>query len=46
MATHPEIQRKCQEELQSIFGDDDRLATSQDLASMRYIELCLKEGLR
>ena len=28
MATHPEIQKKCQDELQTIFGDDDRLATA------------------
>ena len=46
MASHPEVQRKCQEELQTIFGDDPRAATSQDLANMRYIEMCLKESLR
>merc|ERR1712112_338570 len=38
LATHPEIQSKCQEELDSIFdGDQIRSATSQDLAKMKYI---------
>ena len=47
LATHPEIQRKCQEELDSIFeGDRTRPATSQDLSKMKYVESCLKEALR
>merc|ERR1711892_675591 len=47
LATHPEIQRKCQEELDTIFhGDTARPPTSQDLSSMKYIECCLKEALR
>ena len=47
LATHPEIQRKCWEELNDIFdGDQDRAATSEDLARMKYLESCLKESLR
>ena len=47
MASHPEIQKRCQDELYTIFGEDtSRPATSQDLANMKYIEMCLKEGLR
>ena len=47
MASHPEIQEKCQEELRDIFGEDaERAATSGDLASMKYLEMCLKESLR
>ena len=45
LATHPDIQTKCQEELQTIFGNDQRSATSQDLANMKYIEMCLKVGI-
>ena len=47
MASHPETQEKCHEELRHIFVDDrDRSATSGDLANMRYLELCVKESLR
>ena len=47
MASHPEIQEKCQEELRDIFGEDtERAATSGDLANMKYLEMCLKESLR
>ena len=46
LASHPEIQQRCQEELQTIFGDDLRPATSKDLSSMKYLEMCLKESLR
>ena len=44
---NPDIQKKCHEELDSIFGDDkDRPLTMQDLRQMKYIEACIKEGLR
>jgi len=47
LATHPEIQARCHKELDTIFsGDQDREATSQDLAEMKYLESCLKESLR
>ena len=41
LASHPEIQQRCQEELQTIFGDNLRPATSKDLSNMKY----LKESL-
>ena len=38
---------RCQEELDAIFqGDQDRPATSEDLAAMKFIECCLKESIR
>ena len=47
LAAHPEIQRRCQVELDTIFGEDrERPATSQDINKMKYIDLCLKEALR
>jgi len=47
LATHPHIQDKCQEELDQIFDEDqDRSITSQDLASMKYLDSCIKESLR
>jgi len=47
LATHPDVQRRVQEELDEIFeGDQERAATSQDLAAMKYVECCLKESLR
>merc|ERR1719369_1420132 len=47
MAGHPEIQARCQEELDSIFGgDQERSITSQDIAAMKYLDCCLKESLR
>ena len=47
LATHPEVQDRCLEELETIFGgDQERPATSQDLAAMKYLETCLKESLR
>ena len=46
MASHTEIQEKCQAELDSIFEGSDRMATTADLANMKYLESCLKESLR
>ena len=40
------VQRKCQEELDTIFGDSDRLATNTDLSRMKYLTACVKESLR
>ena len=45
-ALHPDIQRRAQAELDEIFGDDDRGATSEDLSRMKYLEQCIKESLR
>ena len=46
LATHPDIQRKCQEELDEIFKGSDRFAETADLTQMKYLESCLKESLR
>ena len=46
MASHNEIQERCQAELDSIFEGSDRIATTVDLANMKYLESCLKEALR
>ncbi|KFD57384.1 hypothetical protein M514_01895 [Trichuris suis] len=42
----PDIQARIHEELDSIFGDDDRDATFEDLKAMTYLECCIKEVLR
>ncbi|XP_041971595.1 cytochrome P450 4C1-like isoform X2 [Aricia agestis] len=46
LANHSDIQNKIVEELHGIFGNDDRDATMDDLAAMKYLELCLKESMR
>ena len=47
LAHHPESQRKVQEELDEIFGDDpERKVTSEDLNKMKYLDMCFKESLR
>lgn len=40
------FQDKIFEELKSIFGNDTRDATTDDLAAMKYLDLCVKESLR
>eukprot|EP00090_Calanus_glacialis_P026770 TRINITY_DN42081_c0_g1_i1.p1 TRINITY_DN42081_c0_g1~~TRINITY_DN42081_c0_g1_i1.p1 ORF type:complete len:495 (+),score=97.38 TRINITY_DN42081_c0_g1_i1:91-1575(+) len=40
------IQKKCQEELDGIFGSSARAATSEDLVRMKYLTACIKESLR
>ncbi|VDM63508.1 unnamed protein product [Angiostrongylus costaricensis] len=42
----PECQRKVHEELDSVFGDSDRLPTPEDLRNLVYLEKCIKESLR
>ncbi|NP_001351145.1 cytochrome P450 4g15-like [Halyomorpha halys] len=46
MAARPDIQEKCVEEVQRIFGDSNRPVTFQDTLEMKYIERCLMETLR
>uniref|UniRef100_A0A914X3Y5 Uncharacterized protein n=1 Tax=Plectus sambesii TaxID=2011161 RepID=A0A914X3Y5_9BILA len=43
---HPYIQKKIFAELDEIFGDSDRPITPDDLKEMKYLERCIKEGLR
>lgn len=46
LATHPECQEKCMDELNYIFGNDNRVPTMKDIREMRYLEQCIKETLR
>ena len=47
LATHPDIQARCQQEIDTILGEDtERRITSSDISKMKYIDLCLKEALR
>lgn len=46
LATHPEFQQKCMDELNEIFEGDDRAPTMKDIREMRYLEQCIKETLR
>ncbi len=47
LAKNPDIQKRAQEELDEIFeSDPKRGATAEDLANMKYLERCIKEGLR
>ncbi|CAK1540092.1 unnamed protein product [Leptosia nina] len=46
LAEHPVIQDKVLEELQSILTDSDGYASVEDLASMNYLERCIKETMR
>ncbi|XP_059620429.1 probable cytochrome P450 4aa1 [Phlebotomus argentipes] len=46
LAQNPECQRKCIEEIDSIFDGDTRAPTMRDLREMRYLEQCIKETLR
>ncbi|KAI1384394.1 putative cytochrome P450 [Hypoxylon trugodes] len=45
MVTHPDIQRRAQEELDSVVGTD-RLPKIEDMVSLPYIRGCVKETLR
>ncbi|ODM92964.1 Cytochrome P450 4c3 [Orchesella cincta] len=47
LSLHPEYQAKVHQELDDIFGSDrTREVTMADLAKMKYLECCIKEGLR
>jgi len=46
IGSHPEVQERVMEEIDSIFGDSDRPATAQDLKELRYLECVIKETLR
>ncbi|XP_005176034.1 probable cytochrome P450 4aa1 [Musca domestica] len=46
LAQNPDCQERCMDEIERIFGSDDRAPTMQDLREMRYLEMCIKESLR
>ncbi|XP_064201142.1 cytochrome P450 4V2-like isoform X1 [Anguilla rostrata] len=46
LGSHPEEQRKVQQELQEVFGSSDRPVTTDDLRRLRYLECVVKESLR
>jgi len=45
MVTHPDVQRRAQEEIDSVIGTD-RLPTIEDMPMLPYIRGCVKETLR
>ena len=46
LAHNPDCQRRIHQELDSVFGDTDRDITDEDLKQLKYLERCVKEGLR
>ena len=46
LAHNPHCQDKIIEELDTVFGDSDRDINGEDLKNLKYLERCIKEGLR
>ncbi|XP_061575056.1 cytochrome P450 4V2-like [Cololabis saira] len=46
LGSHPEIQRKVQQELQDVFGTSDRPINTEDLKKLKYLDCVIKEALR
>ncbi|KAI1887586.1 hypothetical protein AGOR_G00191830 [Albula goreensis] len=46
IGSHPEVQKKVQQELQEVFGQSDRPINTEDLKKLRYLECVIKESLR
>ena len=46
LAHFKEYQDKVIEEIDEIFGDNDRSCTHEDLTQLKYLEKCIKETLR
>ncbi|KHN83257.1 Cytochrome P450 4V2 [Toxocara canis] len=46
MGVHPDIQMKVHKEIDEVLGEEDRPVTYEDLGNFRYLEACIKEGLR
>lgn len=47
LASHPEFQRKCQEEIDAILEDKaDEKIEWEDLPKFEYLTQCIKEGMR
>ena len=46
LARHPDIQELVVQELNEVFGNDDRTPSLSDLRRLTYLEQCIKETLR
>ncbi|XP_047350852.1 probable cytochrome P450 4aa1 isoform X3 [Vespa velutina] len=46
LANHPECQKKCVNELDEIYNNNDTLTSFKSLKEMKYLEMCIKETLR
>ncbi|KAJ8335908.1 hypothetical protein SKAU_G00392500 [Synaphobranchus kaupii] len=46
IGSHPEVQRKVQQELLEVFGQSNRPINTEDLKRLRYLECVIKESLR
>ncbi|XP_028816482.1 cytochrome P450 4V7 [Denticeps clupeoides] len=46
IGSHPDVQKKLQQELQEVFGLSDRHVTTEDMKKLRYLECVIKETLR
>ncbi|CAG4937137.1 unnamed protein product [Colias eurytheme] len=46
LGKYPEIQHKVMEELDSLYGDSDRLIEKDDFPKLQYLERVIKESMR
>lgn len=46
VARHPQEQQLLSDEMDDIFGDSQRMCTTQDVSRMKHLECCIKETLR
>jgi len=46
LGRNPDIQRRVHDELDEVFGSDDRFVTTHDLKNLEYLERVIKESLR
>jgi len=46
LGSHPQVQQKVQDELDSVFNGSERHLTNEDLGKLKYLECVIKEGLR
>lgn len=46
IGSHPDVQKKLHEEIDSVFGNSARSVTNDDIRDMKYLECVVKETLR
>jgi cytochrome P450 len=46
IGSHPEVQKKLHEEMDTIFGNSTRPTTNDDLRDLKYLDCVIKESLR